>query len=112
MEYSQGLSLQEKGSDNRCGSPATVGERRAVEEHLGGGTSPCNKCLQLEPKVISGSHTLNFYTNVPRHTLLFLCAFRNNIVLSASALCFLAARSQGLISSMKKSHCIFGSNQV
>lgn len=81
------------------------GGRMAVEEHLGGGTTPSNNCLELEPKVVGGSCTLNCYTNIPACTLLFLCAFRNSVVLHASALCFPTARSRGLILSMKKSHC-------
>lgn len=52
----------------------------AVEELVGGGIAPSNNCLKLEPKVMGASHTLNCYTNVSRHTLLFLCAFRNAIV--------------------------------
>lgn len=67
--------------DNCYGSPAVSGGRMAVEELLGGGIAPSNNCLKLEPKVMGASHTLNCYTNVPRHTLLFLCAFRNAIVL-------------------------------
>lgn len=64
-----------------CGSLAMAGGMMAVEEHLGGGATPSNKCLELEFKVMGASCTLNYYTNVPKHTLLFFCAFRNTVVL-------------------------------
>lgn len=70
--------LQQEGLGSCYGTPAVVGGMMAVEEHLGGGTTPSNNCLELEPKVMGGSWTLNCYTNIPGHTLLFLCAFRNS----------------------------------
>lgn len=74
--------LQQEGLGNCYGSPAMVGGRMAVEECLGGGTALSNNCLELEPRVMGGSCTLNCCcTDVPRHTLLFLCAFRNTVVL-------------------------------
>lgn len=76
MEYPQSKESEpeKEGIRQLPWQPSMVGERVAVEEHLGGGTSPCNKCLHLEPKVMRGSRTPELpHKCLQAHTAISLC---------------------------------------
>lgn len=73
MEYPQSKKSEppKEGIRQLLWQPGHGGREGGCRRAPGRRYLSCNKCLQLEPKVMSGSCALNLHTNVSRHTLCY-----------------------------------------